>query len=101
MWRVSRLYDTHYDTCQSKTRATDPISIGKVSLAKVRRCHLYVSVWHVSHQSHCTSRAREVLQMAREVMGGNGLVTDYHVGKQFVDLEAVHTFEGSYDVNTL
>ncbi len=39
--------------------------------------------------------------MAREVMGGNGLVTDYHVGKQFVDLEAVHTFEGSYDVNTL
>lgn len=46
-------------------------------------------------------RAREVLQLAREVLGGNGLVTDYHVGKQFVDLEAVHTFEGSYDVNTL
>lgn len=44
MWRVSRLYDTHFDTCQSKTRASDPVSIGKVSLAKVRSRHAHADI---------------------------------------------------------
>jgi len=29
------------------------------------------------------------------------MITDFHVGRAFTDMEAVHTFEGSYDINTL
>lgn len=31
--------------------------------------------------------------MAREVLGGNGVVADFHVAKQFCDMEAIYTYE--------
>eukprot|EP00455_Lapot_gusevi_P003244 TRINITY_DN1132_c0_g1_i1.p1 TRINITY_DN1132_c0_g1~~TRINITY_DN1132_c0_g1_i1.p1 ORF type:complete len:460 (-),score=108.90 TRINITY_DN1132_c0_g1_i1:103-1419(-) len=46
-------------------------------------------------------RGREVAAWGREIMGGNGLLTDYHVGKAFTDIEAIYTYEGTYDVNAL
>ena len=39
--------------------------------------------------------------LGRELLGGNGIVTDFHVGKAFCDMETVYTYEGSYDVNAL
>lgn len=35
----------------------------------------------------------EVVALAREVLGGNGVVTDFHVAKQFCDMEAIYTYE--------
>ncbi|MES1907858.1 MAG: hypothetical protein MHM6MM_000896 [Cercozoa sp. M6MM] len=46
-------------------------------------------------------RGREVVALAREVVGGNGIVLEYGVAKSFCDMEAVYTYEGSYEVNTL
>jgi acyl-CoA oxidase len=34
-----------------------------------------------------------VVALAREVLGGNGVVTDFHVAKQFCDMEAIYTYE--------
>lgn len=45
--------------------------------------------------------AREVCQLAREVCGGNGIILDNHVMKQLMDIEAIHTYEGTYEVNAL
>lgn len=45
--------------------------------------------------------AREVCATARELCGGNGIILDNHVMKQFMDLEGVYTYEGTYEVNTL
>ena len=39
--------------------------------------------------------------MAREVCGGNGIILDYHVMKQLLDAEAMHTYEGTYEINSL
>lgn len=36
---------------------------------------------------------REVVALAREVLGGNGVVADFHVAKQFCDMEAIYTYE--------
>lgn len=33
------------------------------------------------------------MALAREVLGGNGVVTDFHVAKQFCDMEAIYTYE--------
>ncbi|EGG25144.1 putative acyl-CoA oxidase [Cavenderia fasciculata] len=52
-------------------------------------------------KAYCTSHGREIVSLARECVGGNGIVTDYGVARSFVDMEAIHTFEGSYDINTL
>ena len=45
--------------------------------------------------------ARQVTQLAREVCGGNGIILDNHVMKQLMDIEAMHTYEGTYEVNAL
>ncbi|MCX2729771.1 acyl-CoA dehydrogenase family protein [Saccharopolyspora sp. NFXS83] len=48
-----------------------------------------------------TTRMREVVAWARELFGGNGIVLDYDVAKFFADAEAVYSFEGSREMNTL
>lgn len=39
-------------------------------------------------------RARESVSLGREILGGNGIITDFHVAKAFCDLEAVYSYEG-------
>ena len=39
--------------------------------------------------------------MARDMLGGNGILLENHVMKALMDLEAVHTYEGTYEVNML
>ncbi len=52
-------------------------------------------------KSYCTETAREVCQMAREICGGNGILLENHVIKQMMDIEGVHTYEGTYEINML
>jgi glutaryl-CoA dehydrogenase len=39
--------------------------------------------------------------MGRSLLGGNGIVTDYRMAKIFADAEAIYTYEGSFEINTL
>jgi glutaryl-CoA dehydrogenase len=48
-----------------------------------------------------TSRARETVALCREVLGGNGIVLENGVAKPFADAEAIYTFEGTRQMNTL
>jgi glutaryl-CoA dehydrogenase len=52
-------------------------------------------------KSHNTSTAREVLAEARDLLGGNGILLDFHVIRHMADVEAVHTFEGTQTVQNL
>ena len=49
----------------------------------------------------CASRAREVGLLARDVLGGNGILLDYIVARHVADLEAVFTYEGTDTVQKL
>jgi glutaryl-CoA dehydrogenase len=42
-----------------------------------------------------------VLSDARDLLGGNGMLLDYHVIRHLVDLESIYTFEGTETVQTL
>jgi len=42
-----------------------------------------------------------VLAEARDLLGGNGILLDFHVIRHMVDNEAVHTFEGTETMQTL
>ena len=49
----------------------------------------------------CTMRMRETVGWARELMGGNGILLENHVGRYVADAEAIYSYEGTREVNTL
>lgn len=48
-----------------------------------------------------TSRMRESVSLGRSILGGNGIVTDYEMAKIFADAEAIYSYEGTHEINTL
>ena len=52
-------------------------------------------------KAYATSRMRETVARAREVMGGNGIVLDYDVARFMADAEALYSYEGTREMNTL
>ena len=48
-----------------------------------------------------TSKARDVLAEARNLLGGNGILLENHVIRHMADIEAVYTFEGTETIQTL
>ena len=61
------------------------VSIGQIARAK----------------ANCSRVGREVVSLGREICGGNGILLENHVMKAFMDMEAMYTYEGTYDVNML
>ena len=45
--------------------------------------------------------ALEIARMARDVLGGNGIMYEYPVGRHMMNLETVYTYEGTHDIHTL
>ncbi|NQX14886.1 acyl-CoA dehydrogenase family protein [Rathayibacter sp. VKM Ac-2857] len=52
-------------------------------------------------KAYTTARMRETVAWCREVMGGNGIVLDYGVARFFADAEALYSYEGTREMNTL
>ncbi|TFC49452.1 acyl-CoA dehydrogenase [Cryobacterium sp. TMT2-17-1] len=48
-----------------------------------------------------TARMRETVAWCRELFGGNGIVLSYDVARFFSDAEAVYSYEGTREMNTL
>lgn len=71
-------------------RATELYKQGKLTIGMVGLC----KAW-------CSLRMRETLRLARELMGGNGILMDNWVMKALIDGEAIFTYEGTYDINML
>ncbi len=63
----------------------DELSEGMVSMAKYNNAR----------------KARYVTRLARECLGGNGIVIDNHIARLMLDTEAVYTYEGTNEINLL
>jgi alkylation response protein AidB-like acyl-CoA dehydrogenase len=48
-----------------------------------------------------TAKTRETVSWARELLGGNGILADYHVARFFADAEALYSYEGTYQMQNL
>jgi glutaryl-CoA dehydrogenase len=48
-----------------------------------------------------TRKARQVIADARDLLGGNGILLDFHVMRHMADIEALHTFEGTETIQAL
>ena len=58
---------------------------GQCSMAKMQNCR----------------KSREIVAMARDIMGGNGVLYEYQVARHFLDMEIVYTYEGTDSIQTL
>jgi len=52
-------------------------------------------------KAFCTVKMRESVGFARELMGANGITLDYNVGRFVADSEAIYSYEGTREMNTL
>lgn len=69
----------------SQLIAAKKLTIGTASLAKMQAAY----------------RARQIAADARDLLGGNGILLEYHVAKHQADLEAIFTFEGTDHMQSL
>lgn len=52
-------------------------------------------------KAFCTVKMRETVGYARELLGGNGILLDHHVGRFVADAEAIYSYEGTREMNSL
>ena len=46
-------------------------------------------------------KSLEIARLARDMLGGNGIVDEYHVMRHLCNLETVNTYEGTHDIHAL
>ena len=56
---------------------------------------------HASAKVFCSLRTRDIVSRARVVMGGNGILLDYNVARFVADAEAIYSYEGTKEINSL
>jgi glutaryl-CoA dehydrogenase len=49
----------------------------------------------------CSTKSRDVCRLARDVLGGNGITLDFHVMRHLCDMEALVTYEGTAEIQSL
>lgn len=52
-------------------------------------------------KAYCTISARQTVGLARELLGGNGILLEEQVGRFVADAEAIYSYEGTREINTL
>ena len=50
---------------------------------------------------HHARKARQICLDARDVLGGNGLLLENHIARHLTDMEVVHTYEGTDNIQAL
>jgi glutaryl-CoA dehydrogenase len=72
-----------------------------VRLAQLQDAGQYRDEHSALAKAYCTTRMREVVGWARELLAGNGIVLDYDIGRFVADSEALYSYEGTREINTL
>lgn len=49
----------------------------------------------------CAARCRETVALARDLMGGNGILLEHGAARLFADAEAIYSYEGTNEMTTL
>jgi glutaryl-CoA dehydrogenase len=52
-------------------------------------------------KAFCTVKMRETVGYARELLGGNGILLEHNIGRFVADAEAIYSYEGTREMNTL
>ena len=72
-----------------------------VELARVQEAGKLEMAQAAMAKATTTRLARSSVAMGRSMLGGNGVSSDFEMGKLFGDAEILYTYEGSYEINSL
>ncbi|MFC7530672.1 acyl-CoA dehydrogenase family protein [Actinoplanes sp. GCM10030250] len=72
-----------------------------VRLAQLQDTGVYKDEHSALAKAYCTTRMREVVGWARELLAGNGIVLEYNIGRFVADAEALYSYEGTREINSL
>jgi glutaryl-CoA dehydrogenase len=72
-----------------------------VQLARLQDAGIFRDEHSSLAKAFVTTRMREVVAWSREIFGGNGILLDYDIARFFADAEAIYSFEGTREMNTL
>lgn len=72
-----------------------------VHLARLQDAGIFRDEHSALAKAFVTARMREVVARSREIFGGNGILLDHDIARFFVDAEAIYSFEGTREMNTL
>ena len=71
-------------------RLSQEFDAGRASIGQIARA-----------KANATRLGRETCALARESMGGNGIILEHQTIKAMNDMEVMYTYEGTYDINSL
>lgn len=84
--------------------ALTEITIGLNAVLQATRMkesgELHSNVISMMKRNSC-SKALEIARTCRDMLGGNGIVDEYHIIRHVCNLEAVNTYEGTADIHAL
>jgi glutaryl-CoA dehydrogenase len=89
-YRLARMLADITDMISMQHRLSQLMDEGKFSMPRIALAKM-----------HYTERARAILSDARDMLGGNGILLDYHVARHVCDIEAIDTYEGTDTVQAL
>ncbi|MGW1542176.1 acyl-CoA dehydrogenase family protein [Streptomyces sp. NPDC002309] len=72
-----------------------------VQLARLQDAGVFRDEHSSLAKGFVASRMREVVAWSREIFGGNGILLDYGVARFFADAEALYSYEGTREMQTL
>jgi len=72
-----------------------------VRLAQLQDAGVYRDEQSALAKAYATVRMRETVGWARELLGANGIVLEYNVGRFVADAEALYSYEGTREMQTL
>jgi glutaryl-CoA dehydrogenase len=72
-----------------------------VRLAQLQDEQVFADEHSALAKAYVTSRMRETVGWARELLAGNGIVLDYDIGRFVADAEALYSYEGTREINTM
>ncbi|MBV9650416.1 MAG: acyl-CoA dehydrogenase family protein [Pseudonocardiales bacterium] len=72
-----------------------------VRLAQLQDAGVYRDEQSSLAKAYCTVRMRETVGWARELLAANGIVLDYNIGRFIADSEALYSYEGTREMQTL
>lgn len=80
------------------------ISLGMLACVHLSRLKdegkLATEMISVMKRNNCV-KALDIARNARDMLGGNGIVDEYHIIRHMVNLETVNTYEGTQDIHAL
>jgi glutaryl-CoA dehydrogenase len=94
-----------YQLVQAKlVRMLEQITMGQLLALRLGRLKEQGRLEHAQvsmGKMHNVALAREVAKLGREILGANGIMYAYQVGRHLCNIETVYTYEGTHDIHTL